>query len=212
MRRVLRSDRSRRSLKNLVFSNFFRPSLRHPIPPVFQFPRSATVTPAGVLAMRDRRGCEGQDAKPSPPGSRKMVSLWRHGGNGRRRIPACYFISELARQAHLCDAHGEWWFGLRRLWSVRFHPGRRWLRGSNHHSRQRDRSRGQKPLNGALRGVTYYYHIEAAFSAPTEYPVSRHDTAPTDPHTTGTLCRVSAKSRLRSDGAVLVPISGVDWK
>ncbi|WP_313291267.1 hypothetical protein, partial [Rhizobium rhizoryzae] len=66
--------------------------------------------------------------------------------------------------------------------------------------------------NGALRGVTFYYHIEAAFSAPTAYPVSRHDTARTDPHTTGTLCRVGAKPCPRSDGAVLVPISGVDWK
>ena len=108
VRLVLRSDRSRRSLKKLGLPKFFRPSLRHPLALMFQFPRSATVTPAGVLAMRSRRGCEGQDAKPSPPGSRKMVSLWRHGGNGRASDLTLHFISELARQACLCGTHGEW--------------------------------------------------------------------------------------------------------
>jgi len=33
---------------------------------------------------------------------------------------------------------------------------------------QRDRSRGQKPLNGALKGATYIISVEAALSAPSE--------------------------------------------
>lgn len=33
---------------------------------------------------------------------------------------------------------------------------------------QRDRSRGQKPLNGALKGATYKQSVEAAFSAPSD--------------------------------------------
>ena len=104
---LIRSDPSTFE-KIVAFSNIFYPSLRHPLALMFHSSRSATVTPAGVLAMRGRRGREGQDAKPSHPGSRKMVSLWRHGGNGRASDLTLHFISELARQAHLCDAHGEW--------------------------------------------------------------------------------------------------------
>ena len=35
--------------------------------------------------------------------------------------------------------------------------------------RQRGRSHGHKPPNGALRGVTYYFTYEAAFSAPSDF-------------------------------------------
>ena len=119
-----------------------------------------------------------------------MVSLRRHGGSDGVSDRSRRFMPQMARRMCLCGTQGG------RDWRMRRHrpPGgnrpegeslpsgsperavsmskRRCSRpetGERHPpSRllQRDRSRGQKPLNGALKGATYILTIEAASSAP----------------------------------------------
>ncbi len=148
-----------------------------------------TDTLPGVTARRDRRGVWGRDARPHAPGLRKMVSLRRHGGSDGVSDRSHCFMPQTARRMCLCGTQGG------RDWRMRRHrppdgntlegqnlpsgsperavamSKRRWTlpeTGERHQpSRplQRDRSRGQKPLNGAPAGVTLHFS-DAAPPAP----------------------------------------------
>jgi hypothetical protein len=102
-----------------------------------------------------------------------MVSLRRHGGSDEARTSL--FASD-ARN----ERAGRAFAALRAVASMVFAGLRVSIPGSDpemapavrNHSglpRQRGRSHGHKPPNGALRGVTFYFPYEAAFSAPSDF-------------------------------------------
>ena len=170
-----------------------------PRPPnlCLQSPHPATDTLQGVAARRSRRGAGGEDAEPLAPGLRKMVPSGDTGeAAGHRTNP---FASRPERRAgRACAAHKGAGDGgcvgiVRRdgyrpegAPSVRFamergadakterpmpetgeqHPGLLPL--------QRDPSRGQKPLNGALKGATYKPFSRGSFQRPVRCSLTSH--------------------------------------
>ena len=163
----------------------FYPRPNHPCH-TLSIPPSDTLP--GVAVRRDRRLVQGDDANPGIGGLRKMVSLRRHGRSGEATDWPCRLRCPKARAGRACAAHrvadgmvspdvpnvrpvprtfpGT---GKRNSEapaaagcsvadnSVR--PGS--IRPDEHHSGappQRDPSRRQKPLNGALKGATYSTH------------------------------------------------------
>ena len=74
-----------------LFSGRKRSSCPHPAKPCLQSCHPATDTLPGVAAGRGRRLLCGKDVNLHRKGLRKMVSLRRHGGNGRGIGPALSF-------------------------------------------------------------------------------------------------------------------------
>ena len=169
----------------------------HPPNLCLQSPHPATDTLQGVAARRGRRGAGGEDAEPLAPGPRKMVSLRRHGGSDWASDRPFRFTPRTARRACLCGTQGGrrwrmrrhrppgWVPSGRRPPSVRFamereadekteRPGPE--TGEQHPrllSLQRDRSRGHKPLNGALKGATYKNNHSRQLPAPRPKAVAK---------------------------------------
>ncbi len=134
----------------------------------------------------------GRDAEPHAPGLRKVVSLRRHGGNDGVSDRSRRFMPQTARRMCLCGTQGGRDWRMRRhcppdgntregenlpsgsqeravpVSKRRYPPPETGERHPPSRPLQRDRSRGQKPLNGVLRGATYNISIEAASSAPSE--------------------------------------------
>src|SRR3546814_748299 len=73
----------------------------------YNLPVPPSDTPAGVLARRDRRWWWGNDVSLHHRGSRKMVSLRRHGE--RRRVTDRPFVSRCPKEraGRACAAHME---------------------------------------------------------------------------------------------------------
>ena len=154
-------------------------------------PHPAADTPQGVAARRGRRfGC-GTDVILHKKGLRKVVSLRRHGGSGGRRTEPSASCPE-RRAGRACAAHKGAGSGgcvgiVRRDGNTpegfTFRRDRQGVQPRCQtamplpetgepipRSRllQRDPSRGQKPLNGVLKGATHTQSNEAASSAPSD--------------------------------------------
>ncbi len=145
-----------------------RPPSIHPrIPnPCLQSPRSVADTLAGVPVRRDRRGWRGLRRKTSSYGFAENGFPPATRGGMTALEPSLHSLMPEKSAPGVPLRHTEWPNRMvaSDVTSVRS-IGEPTVNNRPVRPRQRSRSRGQKPPNGALRGVTYKLSYEAAFSA-----------------------------------------------